>query len=58
MVVGVGVAQGLAYMHKHGFFHRDMKPENLLVTDDVVKLGTPHTPHTRHTALHLTGQWE
>lgn len=24
------VLQGLAYMHKHGFFHRDMKPENLL----------------------------
>ncbi len=23
--------QGLAYMHKQGFFHRDMKPENLLV---------------------------
>lgn len=22
---------GLAYMHKNGFFHRDMKPENLLV---------------------------
>jgi hypothetical protein len=20
------VIQGLAYMHKHGFFHRDMKP--------------------------------
>lgn len=30
---------GLAYMHKHGFFHRDMKPENLLVTTKkVVKL--------------------
>lgn len=22
--------QGLAFMHKHGYFHRDMKPENLL----------------------------
>ena len=30
--------QGLAYMHKHGFFHRDMKPENLLVTRDTVKV--------------------
>jgi male germ cell-associated kinase len=29
---------GLAYMHKHGFFHRDMKPENLLVKDDFVKV--------------------
>ncbi|XP_014215710.1 serine/threonine-protein kinase ICK-like [Copidosoma floridanum] len=24
------ILQGLAFMHKHGFFHRDMKPENLL----------------------------
>lgn len=28
----------LAYMHKFGFFHRDMKPENLLITNDVCKL--------------------
>ena len=25
-------------MHKHGYFHRDMKPENLLVSGDTVKL--------------------
>lgn len=31
-------AQGLAYMHKNGFFHRDMKPENLLLLDKTVKI--------------------
>ena len=25
--------KGLAYMHKQGYFHRDMKPENLLITE-------------------------
>ena len=30
--------QGLAHMHKHGFFHRDMKPENMLCKGDTVKL--------------------
>jgi serine/threonine protein kinase len=29
---------GLAYMHKHGFFHRDMKPENMLVKGEAVKI--------------------
>ncbi|KAI8907550.1 kinase-like domain-containing protein [Powellomyces hirtus] len=32
------VLLGLAHMHKHGFFHRDMKPENLLMSGKTVKL--------------------
>ncbi len=30
--------QGLEYMHKNGYFHRDMKPENLLCALDIVKI--------------------
>ena len=29
---------GLAHMHKYGYFHRDMKPENLLINDRTVKI--------------------
>lgn len=32
------VMQGMHHVHKHGYFHRDMKPENLLVTGDLVKI--------------------
>lgn len=33
------ILQGLAFMHRHGFFHRDMKPENLLCSGpDLVKI--------------------
>ena len=30
--------QGLAHMHKQNFFHRDMKPENLLIKGEVLKI--------------------
>ena len=29
---------GLYHMHKYGFFHRDMKPENLLLTGKKIKI--------------------
>lgn len=29
---------GLAHMHKNGFFHRDMKPENILMYNNTVKV--------------------
>jgi len=33
------IMSGLHYMHKQGYFHRDMKPENLLVgTNEVAKI--------------------
>ena len=30
--------QGLAYMHRHGYFHRDMKPENILEYNNTIKI--------------------
>jgi protein kinase len=32
------VLTGLAYAHRQGFFHRDLKPDNLLWKDDVLKI--------------------
>ncbi|NWW92682.1 MAK kinase, partial [Rhynochetos jubatus] len=33
------ILQGLAFIHKHGYFHRDMKPENILcVGPELVKI--------------------
>lgn len=32
------IVNGLAHMHKNGFFHRDMKPENLLIYNNIVKV--------------------
>lgn len=32
------ILQGLAYMHRQNYFHRDMKPENILVNGDLVKI--------------------
>ncbi|ORZ36964.1 kinase-like domain-containing protein [Catenaria anguillulae PL171] len=35
---------GMAYMHKNGYFHRDMKPENLLMTNSACVIPS-HVQH-------------
>lgn len=32
------ILQGLTWMNKQNFFHRDMKPENILINEEVVKI--------------------
>eukprot|EP00051_Salpingoeca_urceolata_P031715 m.12653 g.12653 ORF g.12653 m.12653 type:complete len:468 (-) comp4323_c0_seq1:57-1460(-) len=32
------LCKGLDHMHRNGIFHRDVKPENILLSDDVLKL--------------------
>ncbi|MGE4234344.1 MAG: protein kinase [Bacteriovoracia bacterium] len=30
--IGIEISRGLQFMHKHGIYHRDIKPQNILVT--------------------------
>ncbi|KAK9144702.1 hypothetical protein Sjap_004605 [Stephania japonica] len=36
--VAIQLFQALAQMHQKGYFHRDLKPDNILVYDDAVKV--------------------
>jgi protein kinase len=38
MAIMTQILTGLAYIHRQGFFHRDLKPDNLLWNDDTLKI--------------------
>jgi serine/threonine protein kinase len=50
------ITRGLQYCHEHGVLHRNLKPENIMITEDehVVLsdfslsriINIPHTPYT------------
>ena len=33
------VIEGVAYMHKHNIWHRDLKPDNIFITNGTYKIG-------------------
>ncbi|KAK9120887.1 hypothetical protein Syun_018504 [Stephania yunnanensis] len=36
--ITVQLFEALAHMHERGYFHRDLKPDNILVSDNIVKV--------------------
>lgn len=61
--LSLDIAEGLKNMHKHGIFHRDLKPQNIMYTDDrrctIIDLGIAkeHTPSSKTGTQILSLDW-
>lgn len=49
--ISIQIARGLHYAHKHGIIHQDVKPDNILLTEDgVAKVADFGISRARHSA--------
>ena len=54
--IGTDVAEGLAYAHRQGIVHRDIKSANILLTEERAKITDFGIAHLPHSELTRTGQ--
>jgi serine/threonine protein kinase len=57
LMVGLGVARGLEHAHAHGILHRDVKPENIMIsTTGQVKVADLGLALFLHDSLRITSE--
>jgi serine/threonine protein kinase len=55
VTIAMQVAQGLAHLHRHGVYHQDIKPSNLLWTDQGVRIIDFNVAISDRNDVHMPG---